>query len=163
MRKRPTIAWTTAIQARPVTQPRLVMVKDIPEDQVPDLRLELPPFPLRLIAMRNTPPRPRVTAPASGGAGNDSEKLESPLITPQLSQEETAAAQQQTNQSLDIAEKNLESVRGKRLNAAQLDIVSKIRGFTKDAREAAQIADWTRARSLALKAQVLSEELVDSL
>jgi hypothetical protein len=163
MRKRPAIPWTTAIQARPATQPHLAMVEDIPEDQVPDLRLELPPFPLRLIAARSAPPRPRVTTPPSAGGGNDSEKLEAPLIAPQLTAKETATAQQQTNQSLNIAEKNLESARGKRLNAAELDLVSKIKGFMKDAREAAQIADWARARSLSKKAQVLSEELVDSL
>jgi ribosomal protein S20 len=39
-------------------------------------------------------------------------------------------------------------------------MVSKIRGFIKDAREAAHAGDWTRASSLAKKAQVLSEELV---
>jgi hypothetical protein len=49
------------------------------------------------------------------------------------------------------------------LSAAQRDLVSKIRGFIKDAREAAQITDWSRARSLAKKAQVLSEELASSL
>ncbi len=163
MRKRPAIPWTTAIQVKPAPQPRLVMVKDIPEDQVPDLRLELPPFPLRLIAARSAPPRPRVATPPSAGGGNDSEKLEAPLIAPQLTAKEAAAAQQQTNESLNIAEKNLESARGKRLNAAELDLVSKIKEFMKDAREAAQTADWARARSLSKKAQVLSEELVDSL
>jgi ribosome-binding protein aMBF1 (putative translation factor) len=85
------------------------------------------------------------------------------MIAPQLTPQESAVAQQQTNQSLSIAEKNLESARGKNLNAAQSDLVSKIRGFIKDAREAAQIADWSRARSLAKKAQVLSEGLADSL
>jgi hypothetical protein len=162
MRKRPNIPWATAIQVRPVTQPHLAAVNDIPEDQVPDLRLELPPSSLHLITMRSAPPRPRAATSPTAGAGNDTEKLDAPLITPQLSPEETAAAQQQTNQSLNIAEKNLESKRGKRLNAAELDLVSKIRGFLKDAREAAQIADWARARSLSKKAQVLSEELVDS-
>jgi hypothetical protein len=72
-------------------------------------------------------------------------------------------AQQQTNQSLVIAEKNLGSARGKNLNAAQSDLVSKIKGFIKDARAAAQVTDWSRARSLAKKAQVLSEELAGSL
>jgi len=72
-------------------------------------------------------------------------------------------AQQQTNASLSIAEKNLPVRGGKRLNAAQTDLVSKIRGFLKDAREAAQVADWARARSLSKKAQVLSEALVTSL
>ena len=85
------------------------------------------------------------------------------MISPQLTPQESAVAQQQANQSLGIAEKNLESARGKGLNAAQSDLISKIRGFIKDAREAAQIADWSRARSLAKKAQVLSEELAGSL
>jgi len=77
------------------------------------------------------------------------------MIAPELTPQESAVAQQQTNQSLGIAEKNL--------NAAQADLVSKIRGFIKDAREAAQITDWSRARGLAKKAQVLSEELTGSL
>jgi ribosome-binding protein aMBF1 (putative translation factor) len=96
--------------------------------------------------------------------GNDAaEKPEPPMIAPQLTPQESAVAQQQTNQSLSIAEKNLEAARGKNLNAAQSDLVSKIRSFIKDAREAAQIADWSRARSLAKKAQILAEELAASL
>jgi len=89
--------------------------------------------------------------------------LEAPTIALQVTPQESAVAQQQTKQSLGIAEKNLESARGKNLNAVQSDLASKIRGFIKDAREAAQIADWSRARSLAKKAQVLSEELAGSL
>jgi ribosome-binding protein aMBF1 (putative translation factor) len=129
----------------------------------PELRLELPPFPGQLIPVRPAPPRPRVSTPPAANSGNDEEKLEAPMIAPQLSPQESAVAQQLTNQSLSSAEKNLESARGKNLNAAQSDLVSKIRGFIKDAREAAQIADWSRARSLAKKAQVLSEELAGSL
>jgi hypothetical protein len=161
-RKRPAIPWAAAIQVRPTTQPRLAAGSDISEDQVPDVRLEFPPFPLRLLTVRNAPPRPRGVTPSSGAAGNEAEKIEAPLITLQLTAEETAAAQQQTHQSLNIAEKNIEGARGKRLNSAELDLLSKIRGFIKDAREAAQGADWTRARSLSKKAQVLSEELLAS-
>lgn len=85
------------------------------------------------------------------------------MIAPQLSTAETTVAQQQTNQSLGIVEKNLAAANGKQLNAAQADLVSKIKGFVKDAREAAQIGDWGRAQSLAKKAQVLSEGLAGSL
>jgi len=85
------------------------------------------------------------------------------MISPQLTPQESAVAQQQANQSLGIAEKNLASVRGKKLNSTQSDLISKITGFIKDAREAANIADWSRARSMAKKAQVLSEELAGSL
>ncbi len=164
IRKRPSVPWATAVQVRPAVQPRPATVSAVSEDPVPELRLELPPFPPRLFYVRSMPPRPRAgVAPANGG--NETEKLEAPapVIATQLTPQETSVAQQQTNQSLKVAEKNLQSARGKNLNAAQSDLVSKIKGFIKDAREAAQAGDWSRARSLAKKAQVLSEELVGSL
>jgi hypothetical protein len=54
-------------------------------------------------------------------------------------------------------------VQGKTLNPAQTDMSNKVKNFMSDAREAAHNGDWTRARSLARKAQVLSEELARSL
>lgn len=163
MRKRPGIPWATAVQVRPAPQAHPALTSEALEDAVPELRLEFPPFPIHLIPVRTAPPRPHVSAPPSAGADTDAEKLEAPMIAPQLSPQETAAAQRETNQSLTVADKNLASTRGKRLNAAQTDLASKIRGFLKDAREAAQMGDWSRARSLAKKAQVLSEELAGSL
>jgi hypothetical protein len=162
MRKRPNIPWATAVQVRPVTQARTLEGNDVSEDPFPELRLELP-FPGRLIFARSGPPRPRGSTPPPASTGNDTEKSEAPTIVPQLTSQESAVAEQQTNQSLRIAESNLQSARGKNLNATQTDLISKIRGFIKDAREAAQITDWSRARSLAKKAQVLSEELASSL
>ncbi len=162
MRKRPSIPWAAAVQVRPTPQAHPALAGAALEDAVPELPLEFPPFPIHLIPVR-TAPRPHVSAPPSASADTDAEKLEAPMIAPQLSPQESAAAQQETNQSLAVADKNLASTRGKRLNAAQSDLVSKIRGFLKDAREAAQIGDWSRARSLAKKAQVLSEELAGSL
>ncbi len=161
-RKRPNITWATAVQARPVTQSH-TLGGDVAEDPLPELRFELPPFPSRLIFMRTGPPRPRGSTPVPAATGNDAEKSEAPTIAPQLTSQESTVAEQQTNQSLRIAENNLQSASGKNLNATQTDLVSKIRGFIKDAREAAKITDWSRARSLAKKAQVLSEELASSL
>jgi hypothetical protein len=160
MRKRPAIPWATAIQVKPAIPAHAEGPKDIPEDQIPDLHIEIANFPSRLITTHSTPPRPRVNTPANAGGGSDEEASGAPRIVPQLTAEEATAAQQQTSQSLIIAEKNLESTRGKQLSAAQVDLVSKIKGFLKDAREAAQGADWTRARSLSKKAEVLSQELV---
>jgi hypothetical protein len=133
------------------------------EDAIPDLQFELPAFPIPLITVKSGPPRPRVSAPSSGNAGGDAEKLEAPMISPQLTAQETTAAQQETNQSLAMVEKNLASTRGKRLNATQSDLASKVKSFLKDAREAVRIGDWSHARSLAKKAEVLSVELVGSL
>jgi hypothetical protein len=163
MKKRPSIPWATAVQVKPVIQAHSAGTSDAVMDLGPELRVEFPPFPNHLIPLRTAPPRPRASTPPTTGSGGDADKLEAPLIAPQLTPQESAVAQQQTSQSLSLAEKNLASARGKTLNAAQLDLVSKIRGFIKDAREAAQTADWSRARSLANKAQVLSEELVGSI
>jgi len=147
---------------RPVAQPRAAEGNRASDDPLPELRFELPPVPGRLIGLHPAP-RPRNSTASNTTTGNDAEKSDAPTIAPQLTPQESAVAQQQTNESLNIAEKNLRTARGKTLTAPQTDLVSKIRGFIKDAREAAQITDWSRARSLAKKAQVLSEELASSL
>jgi hypothetical protein len=163
VRRRPGISWADAVQVKPVTLEHTADGNDVSEDPLPELRFELPPSAGRLIPVRVVPPRPRTGAAPTGTTGNDGEKSEAPTIVPQLTPQEFVAAQQQANESLSIAERNLGAARGKTLSAAQRDLVSKIRGFIKDAREAAQITDWSRARSLAKKAQVLSEELASSL
>jgi hypothetical protein len=164
--RRPNIPWATATQVRPTLQPRIANGDGAGDLDAPEIGLDLAPLAAMMVPIRSAPPRPKVTpapAPAANVPAADAEKApEAPTIAAQLSKEELAAAQQETNQSLDIAEKNLASTQNKRLNAAQSDLVSKIKGFLKDAREAAQAGDWARARNLAKKAQVLSEELVRS-
>ncbi|HEV2194361.1 MAG TPA: hypothetical protein VGR55_02210 [Candidatus Acidoferrum sp.] len=163
--RRPKVPWATAIQVRPLPQAHTLPPDDA-EFEAPVLNLDLAPLAALMVPIRSAPPRPHVNAspaPASNASAADAEKPEAPTIAAQLSKEEFAAAQQETHQSLDIAEKNLASTDNKRLNPAQKDLVSKIKGFLKDAREAAQAGDWARARNLAKKAQVLSEELVRSV
>ncbi len=161
--RRPKVPWATAVQVRPTLQARGGDGGDL---DAPDIGLDLAPLVAMMVPIRTVPPKPHVApapAPTPSAPPVDTEKPEAPTIAAQLSKEEFAAAQQETNQSLDIAEKNLAATRNKRLNAAQSDLVSKIKGFLKDAREAAQAGDWARARNLAKKAQVLSEELVRSV
>jgi hypothetical protein len=165
LRRRASIPWATAVQVRPMLQAQTASSGNM-DLEAPEFNLDLAPLAAILVPARSSPPRPRVTpapSPASAAPVADAEKPGAPTIAPQLSKEEFAAAQQETNQSLDIAEKNLAAANGKRLTAAQTDLVSKIKGFLKDAREAAQAGDWTRARNLAKKAQVLSEELARSV
>ncbi len=64
---------------------------------------------------------------------------------------------------MTAAEKNLQAAAGKQLNAAQKDLVEKINGFLGQAHEAIVAGDWVRAKNLAEKARVLSDELVKSL
>lgn len=125
------------------------------------LLLQIAPPPSPLILVRS-PARPRV--PAGSPAPSETvSQPEVPQIAPQLSAAETAAAQQQTNQSLNVAGRTLDAAKGKALNGAQSDLASKIRSFIAEARDAAQNGDWTRALNAAKKAEVLSQELASSL
>ncbi len=90
-------------------------------------------------------------------------KPEAPQISPQLSPDERARAQASAEESMRIAQQNLESANGKRLNATQQDMADKIQGFLRQAQDAIAISDWSRASSLAEKAKLLSIELVKSL
>lgn len=163
--RRPKVPWATAVQVHPTLQAHAAG-GDGGDLDAPEIGLDLAPLVAMMVPIRSAPPRPHVApvpAPAASAPATEAEKPEAPTIAAQISKEELAAAQQETSQSLDIAEKNLASTRNKRLTAAQADLVSKIKGFLKDAREAVQAGDWARARNLAKKAQVLSEELVRSV
>ncbi|HXM96732.1 MAG TPA: hypothetical protein VOA64_21135 [Candidatus Dormibacteraeota bacterium] len=161
MRSRPKILWRTAVLVRPNVPVPATHSEEENADPLPELRMDLPPPPPPL-SVRNIPPRPRVAAP-SQTADDTETKPEAPLIAPQVTDAEASAAKQQMNFSLSVAEKNLARIKGRTLNPVQTDLASKVRGFISDARGAARASDWTRARDLARKAQVLSEELAHLL
>jgi hypothetical protein len=161
--KAKTFPWATAKSVRPVLPKTGASYREVvAEDSLAEIELDVPPPPSRLVAIESIPQRPRVPAAPSSGQSNSS-RPEPPQIAPQLTAQETAAAQQQTNLSLSVAERNIAASQGKTLNATQSDLASKVRSFVTEAREAAHVGDWTRASNAAKKAQVLSEELAGSL
>jgi len=153
------IPWRTAVLVRPIVPQHPPETGDA-EELVPDLMLEIPP-PAPL-ATRNSPARPRIAAPPPN-QNVPAAKPETPQIVPELSTQESASLQRQTEQSVSAAERNLAATVGKSLNAVQSDLASKVRSFISDARGAGKTGDWGRARDLARKAQVLSEELAENL
>jgi hypothetical protein len=154
-KKKAAFPWQTATIVRP-----LIPAPETADLNEPDVPIETPPVPGEITGVLRLPARPHVNVSPSAP---ETTRPALPTIAPQLTPEESAAAQQDTSVSLSTAEKNVEGTRGKSLNASQADVLSKIRGFISDAREAARLGDWTRARNLAKKAQVLSEELARSL
>lgn len=64
------------------------------------------------------------------------------------------------NQMLATTESNLKKISGQQLSSDQKDMVSQIRQFMEQSKAAEGDGDMERARTLAWKAQVLSEELV---
>ena len=149
--------WSAAVLAQPRLPAPAVLSSEA--ELPPELQLVIPDPPPRLISSRSLPPRPR----SANGADAGEARAEAPLLAPQLSPQEAAAAQQQTNESLAIAERNLKSTSSRSLSPTQSDLVSKIRRYIDQAGEAAHEGDWARARTLAKKAQVLSQDLARSL
>jgi len=61
---------------------------------------------------------------------------------------------------LGTTDANLKQIAGRKLSATQQDMVNQIRQFMDQSKAAVVDGDLERARTLAWKAQVLSEELV---
>jgi len=128
----------------------------------PDIPLdETPSFP-QLVFGRSAPSRPRVVSvPAPEPSRAD--KSKEPTIVPEVTTEEMIAAKNESELSLNIADRNLSLASGRALNTMQQDLVSKVHGFSDSAREAMKAGDWPRAKTLSKKAEVLSAQLASSL
>lgn len=73
---------------------------------------------------------------------------------------QNAGQRDAANQMLGTTEANLKKIAGLQLSASQKDMVNQIHQFVTQSKDAAADGDLDRARTLAWKAQVLSEELV---
>jgi hypothetical protein len=111
------------------------------------------------------PPAPRKPSPEQSTAEAEATTSHPPVpqISPQLSPSDQAAYQRKTGEDISVAESNLHQTQGRQLNAAQADLSDKIRSFLAQSRDASKRGDWASAQNLALKARVLSIELINSL
>jgi hypothetical protein len=91
-----------------------------------------------------------------GGTTEPSIELAGSEGTDQASRDRNAA-----KQMLTVAQKNLKMIEGRTLTAQQLDTVKQIRQFMDGSDKATAAGDLDRARTLAWKAQLLSEDLVN--
>jgi len=64
------------------------------------------------------------------------------------------------NQMLESTEANLKKIAGRQLSSNQQDMVNQIRQFMGQSKAAVDAGDLDRARTLAWKAQLLSEDLL---
>jgi hypothetical protein len=114
-------------------------------------------------------PLPTPKRPAARPSQNPTEpevdlptKPEAPQISPQLSAAEIASAQASADADIQVAQHNLSLAAGRKLKQNQKDMADKIGNFLKQAQDAKASSDWLRARSLAQKARLLSNDLVNS-
>lgn len=71
------------------------------------------------------------------------------------------ATRRRANQMLGATEENLKKLAGRQLAANQQDMVKQVHQFEAQSKSAIAAGDFERGRTLAWKAQLLSEELVN--
>lgn len=109
------------------------------------------------------PPHRQPSESASDAQPEQPARTPPPQISPQLSPGDQASLKHKTDEDAGVAQRNLQQANGKRLNAAQNDLIEKIKSFLAQSDEAGKGGDWSRAQTLAQKARLLSVELVGSL
>jgi hypothetical protein len=101
----------------------------------------------------NCPPKKKIVP--LGGTSEPSIQLEGGAVGEQASHEKDS-----TNQMLGVTEQNLKKLEGRQLTSDQKNMVSQARQFMDQAKSAMNSGDLDRARTLAQKAQLLSEDLI---
>ena len=103
---------------------------------------------------KNCPPQKIVVR--QGGAAEPSIQLAGGATTGQAADQKNAAIQ-----LLGTTEENLKKISGRQLSSEQQDTVTQIQQFVQQSKAAAANGDAERARTLAWKAELLSEDLVN--
>jgi hypothetical protein len=104
-------------------------------------------------ATTNCPPSKVIVK--QGGTADPSIQLAGGAASKQTSQERDTA-----NQMLGTTEANLKQIAGRQLTSSQQYMVNQIKQFMEQSKAAVADGDLDRARTLAWKAQVLSQELM---
>ncbi len=97
---------------------------------------------------------PRIVVSEGGAPANNGQ------ISAGMPHDEAVQHQQTTTQLLEATEANLRTVTRRSLKADEQDMVEQIRNYMQQSRNASAETDLVRAHNLALKAHLLSDELV---
>jgi hypothetical protein len=98
---------------------------------------------------------PTKTVVRNGGAADPTEDL-----SPGLSPQQASHQAESTNQLLASSDANLKKIAGRQLSASQQDTVKQIKSYMEQANAANKDGDVQRAHNLAVKANLLSADLV---
>lgn len=77
-----------------------------------------------------------------------------------LPAEEASSERREAEKFLDAADENLKRVAGRSLDALQQETISQIHNYVERARSALREGDISRGHTLALKANLLADDLV---
>ena len=109
-------------------------------------------------------PRAKTKTPVATPSGkvvvkNGGARDTSGQISPGISAEQELHQRETTSQLLATTEANLKKIEGRPLTSTQQNMLDQIHSYLSQAKTAANARDVTRARTLAFKAHLLSDEL----
>ena len=104
---------------------------------------------------RQRPKGSPIVVVKNGGTTDTQGQISSPA-----SNQQTTQQLKNTDTLISAASTNLQKISGKQLNPGQQDMVTQIRNYMRQSKDAAKNGDVQGANNLAVKAHLLSEELV---
>lgn len=109
----------------------------------------------RVVKPSSTADPPKKVIVREGGARDTM-----PQISPAMSQERQTQQREETAQLLATTDENLKKLAGRQLTSNQQGIVTQIRNYMQQSQAASKSGDLERANTLALKAHLLSDDLI---
>jgi len=127
--------------AQPRTQPEKPIAKSSPSGKKPAHKKKPGSAPTKRVVRNGSTPDPTVQ------------------LAPGMSQKQASTELQNTTQLLAATDASLKQISGRQLNPNQQNMVSQIRKYMEQSKQAADEGDPERAHNLAIKAHLLSDDL----
>jgi hypothetical protein len=157
-------------QEQPATPPPpSETIRPCPEKSPPGSNVKPDCKPAQSTQTKTKKRRHKIVAPAATPAGSGPTKTvvrnggtadTTVNLSPGLSPQQASHQIESTNQLLATSDANLKKIAGRQLSANQQDTVKQIKSYMEQARTAANRGDGRHAYNLAVKANLLSAELV---
>ena len=149
-------------QAKP-EQPTTPVSTQSPENMQPNAAPEKPDCAASKGKKRNSKSKAAgqdATVPRKKVVRNGSTADPVVQLAPSVTDQQASQQRQSTAQLLAATEANLGKISARQLNSSQQDMVNQIRNYVQQAKAAEAAGDLQRARNLAFKAQLLSDEVL---
>ena len=149
-------------QAKP-EQPTAPDSTEPPENVQPNAVPEKPDCAASKTKKRNSKrkaPAQAATGPRKTVVRNGSTADPVVQLAPSVTDQQASQQRQSTAQLLAATDANLNKISARQLSTSQQDMVNQIRNYVQQAKEAEKAGDLQRARNLAFKAQLLSDDVL---
>jgi len=155
-------------QTQPKEMPPSRPQKETPQSVAPTQSPSSPPKPKTATTAKSKParrkrtPAPKTPSTTQGGkvvVRNGSVRESTTQISPGVNDQQAQQQRSVTNQLLATTDANIKKMTGRQLTSTQQSMLDQVNTYVRQSKAAADTGDISRAHTLAVKAQLLSNEL----